>query len=409
MELNPTNMLKKILTYFNKLVLSKCARLVFNLFWRHTRYRFLNTNPFAIGHFVGDIDFFLKERELRLHNYRGVLLAPKHRVANPYILLCWKQSKNLLIIENQFCCYFLDYLRIFPESGFDCSNYQAINGRPAKGHLISKLWGERQPIISLHQSVLARGKVIFEKHFPMVDKTKIVLLHCRDSLFDRNTQNNNYHSQRYRNSTLRSYSEIINFLRDEHFTVVRIGDFERGPSEIQSFFDLMIFDEDTRRLLECYLSSIHRFFLGSMSGPFILAEVWKRPLFRLNCLPIENLRSSNAKSLSVPKVLRRNGNIIPISKIFSSGIYKFNTDQLYSEHEITYEENKAEDAMADFMDFYHTFIDGRKVDKVGADLSVQKLYRSIVPPDSFDYHSTGNVGSFHLKKMGLSNLKKNFC
>ena len=150
----------RILSVLNRLIFSQLARFVFLVCFDASKYRFLNTNTGAIGHLTLDVDCFLKERALGLHNYTGILLCPKNRAANNSLVDCWDSSQHLSIIRNNLICFLFDYLRVFKETSFDCSAYHALKDRPFEVFRVESLQDE-DPIIELSSSVERKGRDVF--------------------------------------------------------------------------------------------------------------------------------------------------------------------------------------------------------------------------------------------------------
>ena len=134
------NVIRRVLNLLNLHVVSKLSRIIFKIAISSDRYRFLDTNPSAIGHLASDVDCFLKEHELGHHSFKGILLSPKGTSANDSLLNCWELSPNIIVIKNRVYCYLLDYLRIFDDTGYACAPFQGLHGQPAKLFEITNLW-----------------------------------------------------------------------------------------------------------------------------------------------------------------------------------------------------------------------------------------------------------------------------
>lgn len=389
----------RFLNFTNRLIISRIARIIFNIFFRKTNYRFLNTNPNAIGHLTIDIDCFLKERELGNHQFNGIILCPKNKISNKYIVSCWEMSPFIKVIRNRLLCYVTDYLRIFDESSYDCSKYQATNNKPFVKYKIYRNWKARNPIIELPEEIEKKGKEIFGKYLTGLNTNKIVLFHSRDSLFDKSTGNHNFLIQKYRNSSVLSYLEILKFLKKENYLVIRIGDYYKECKYDEFYKRIDHLSQNDQRLLECYLAKYQLFFLGSNSGPFGLAAIWNKPAFRLNILPYGNLRSMSENFVSIPKILTKNNKKLSISEIFKKNIYLFNTDDYYNNHNIECQDIDGKYALEDFKIFYECFVLQKNQDKYLLKYkNVINKFKKFTRNNAADYFSTGNVGYKSLKK-----------
>lgn len=386
----------RLLNKINHLVLSKIVRFLFVSIFGRSNIRFLNINPAAIGHLSIDIDLFLKERKLGRHKVYGVLLAPKCNTCNQHLVLSFKLMDGIFVIQNRFVCYALDYLRVFDETSFNTSLYSGVYGQPSLQYEVINLWGERHPIMRMHNQTLEKGEKIFQRNFSHLVGKKIVLLHCRDNLFDESTANPNRNTQSHRNSSVASYKKIIEFLNQRDFAVIRIGEFNETNNTPIYENTLNVVAED-RRILECYLAYIHQFFLGSCSGPMGYSCIWQRPLFRLNCLPYESLRAPNTQSMSLPKILKLNDKTLTVRQIYANGFHEYRYDQSYKERNISFIENDPYEALEDFILFFKRFF---LKETINEDCSVaQKKFRELVPSDTFDYHAKSLVGPNLLNKI----------
>lgn len=389
----------KILALFNRHIFSKIARIVFLLCFDRSKYRFLDTNPAAIGHLTLDVDCFLKERALGLHTYTGILLCPKNKVANDSLVDCWDTSQHLWIIRNNFICFLCDYLRIFNDTRFDCSVYHALKGRPFEVFRVENLWNGRPPIIKLSSSVERKGRDVFNSLFPKYKGEKIALLHCRDSQYDKKTGNVNFFTQNHRNSNIESYDRILQFLKEKDFICIRIGDYSVEAKDGGKYTDISHLNKDQRVALECYLASIQSLFLGSSSGPGGYAIIWNKPLFALNILPYNNIRRATRNSVAIPKALEKDGKIISAAEIFSEGIYRFHYDSEYQEKAIQPLQNKPNEVFEDFLMFYEVYVEKNKEASVHETFSkINKKYKELVRDDAGDFYAQSQIGAHFMRE-----------
>lgn len=391
-----------VLNRLNLHVVSKLSRLICKIIISTEKYRFLNTNPSAIGHLASDVDCFLKEHELGHHSFKGILLSPKGTSANDFLLNCWELSPNLIIIRNRVCCYFLDYLRIFDDTSYDCSVFQGLHGQPAKLFDIANLWGEKAPVIQLTFDIQKKGKKLLKELIPDVDENKIVLLHSRDSHFDLSEGNPNQFTQNFRNSSINSFKSVVHYLKSRGFQVVRIGEYHDDSCETKEYFELKSLTVQERRLLECYLAKIQRLFLGSMSGPCTLAYIWNKPIFRVNCIPYEGLRAPTNLGVSIPKLLVQNEEVLPIKNIYQQGIHSFRLDKSYTDAGISLKMNDPKNVLNEFIPFFEVFVTGTAKLEDNFEMELQEKYARDIPKSNFDYAAKSFVATGYLKKLGVN-------
>ena len=396
----------RLLNYLNRRFISKISKFLFLLLFAKSGWRFLNTNPNAIGHFTIDIDCFLKAKALGLHNVKGIILCPPAKVSNKHLMKCWQMNQGLFFIENFIICYFLDYLRTFDETNYDLSDNSARNGQPAVQYKIVSAWGRRPPIIKMPPKMSRDGRLLLLKVCPGYKNQPIALIHCRDGKFDTKSENPNIKTQNYRNSDIRSYAKIINFLNKQGFLVIRIGEFEDKWDRSLGYPDLSGLTKKETSLLECYLASRHDLFVGSMSGPFGFACIWGKPIFRLNTLPYEGLRVPSTKAYALPKLLKKDGQVLSLATIFKNRFDRLVSDEEYAKNGLEVMPNDPTLALADFEVFYRDFIDQSHTLKNAIDDRLQDAYRQIVPKNTYDNFSSSFVGPTHLKLLGCRPMNK---
>ncbi len=387
------NYQKKVLAFSNRKLFGPLIRWSFIHLKLEQKYRFLNTNSAAIGHLCTDVDCFLREWKLRNFKFMGVLLANRKTVANRALVKIWKESPGLVVIESPIICYFFDYLRVYEESRYDCSKYCALDGQVAEVYKIRNSEKIDNVIISWPSNLLPRAQKLFKEVFPALDARDCVAFHSRDSMFDERTQNRNYDTQQYRNSDISSYNLIIAYLKERGCSVIRIGEYlEDSEEDIPCYLKIPKMGRFDRCLLELFIVSNCKLFLGSSSGASDMASIWGRPVFRLNTLPYSMLRPHYNAGMGIPKLLYSKGKILNAKDIFSRGYHWFRDDSQYLKNGIEVKVNDASDCIEDFTEFFEAFILGNKILESELMNSLQQFgYRDLCPPDSYDYHSKGLI------------------
>lgn len=391
---------KRFLNFINRNFIGPLMRKLYKISGIKNEYKVLNINSEAIGHYCLDVALFLIEKKLNRSKFRGVLLSPRGRVANEALSKLWSKYSALVVIENRFLCFLLEYLKYYDDTNYDCSSYSAVHGRNPKTHELFYSVNNETPLISWDQELLRKAHVIFKIKFPNVDQRRVIILHSRDSLFDKKTGNPNLTNQNHRNSQLESYKEIINYLNKLGYFVFRIGTYENDDNTFDiKYYKFCNLDSFEKELLEIYATSMCKLFLGSPSGPLNLAIIWRRPLFALNMLPYGELRQAPINSMVVPKLLKKNGKLLTIKEVFNNNYHLLNRDDDYLKHGIEWVPNSSNEIMDDFMDFFQAFV---KSDQVAISNLVnsreQKLYKNLSNSDSYDYNAIGLISKHYLLK-----------
>jgi putative glycosyltransferase (TIGR04372 family) len=393
---------KKILNYINRIFIGPLIRKLYKLSGMADRYKLLNINSAAIGHYTADVALFLQEKKLKKYNFIGVLLASRFTVSNEVLSKLWAKNPSLLVIESPILCFLLEYLKYYEDTNYDCSNYSAVIGRPPKSHSIFYEVDEDSPLISWDENLLSKAKILFEKNYSKIDINKIIVFHARDSYYDHALLNPNLITQSHRNSELSSYENIFFYLKSEGYSIFRIGEYLKNKKYDLDYHDLSNLKSFEKSLLEIYLTSVCQIFLGSASGPLNIAIIWRRPIFALNMLPYATLRQVPVNSMVVPKLLKQNGKLLSISEIFDRGYHLLNRDDDYVRAEIECISNSSADCFTDFQEFFHTFV---KKDQISTSILLkspeQIRYRGLCKPDSYDYSAKGLIPRHFLLKHGV--------
>jgi len=396
-------LLQRVSNILKKIFIGPTVSYLYRRLGLSVRYKILNTNAYSIGHLCVDIDCFLKEAHLNSFEFKGVLLADRKYCSNVFLCKLWSNSSSLIVVQSSLLCFLLDYLRIYPETSFDCSKYCALDGQPAAVYEIYSKYGYDNPIIKWDQSSLAEASKLFNREFPGLDISRVVVLHSRDSIYDRAVKNENIHTQNYRNSNISSFEKIIDFLNKNNYTIIRIGKYEDGsnvPKTIAIKSEGLTSYEE--QVLNVYLSSKCAMFIGSASGASNLASIWNVPVFLLNILPYALLRPHSRNSMAIPKLLKKKGRVLGAKEIFQKKFHWFRTDHLYEEADIEINANNSEDCIDDFKEFFRAFVDNNfEMEAILRNSEVKDLYHKHCTNDSYDYYASSLVPRCYFKKNNI--------
>lgn len=395
----------KALNYAKKFIFGPVIAFFFIVTGLNNKYKILNTNAYAIGHLCVDIDCFLKESFIYNFKFRGVLLADRNRCANSFLCKIWARNTRLLIIESPFLCCLLDYLRTYPKTSFDCSKYCALDHQPAEVYKVYKTYGYYHSVISWDKHLHNEASQLFNREFPGVDISKVVVLHSRDSVYDQTVKNENMNTQKYRNSSAESFISIVDFLNSMNYSVIRIGKYESAEQipNIKTIKSAQLSHYE-EQVLDVYLSSSCALFIGSASGASNLAAIWNVPIFLLNILPYALLRPHTRNSMAIPKLLKTNGRTLGANYVFENKFHWFRDDKKYDANGLDIVINKPEDCIDDFKDFFKAFVEkdpGMYEELKNSE--VQVAYNDICPTDSYDYYASSFVPRHFFKKYNLVN------
>lgn len=394
---------KRLLDFLNRKIFGPLVKVLYCIFLLNKKYKILNTNPAAIGHLCVDVDCFLREREVEKYSFIGVLIAPSKTAANRALLSIWKATPGLVVIENSIACYFLEYLKIYSSTSFDCSKYCANDGVPAEAYKYYNCLHKIKDNIIWPPKLLNQAEILFSQTFPDVQIEKVAVLHSRDSLYDEISNNANYKSQNYRNSSLESYHAILRYLFERNYITIRIGEYQ-NEMDTNKLMYLRILNKTKieKDLLELYISSKCAIFLGSASGASNMALIWGRPVFLINVLPYALLRPHGSNGMAIPKLLKNGNKILNAKEIFKNGYHWLRSDVQYNARNIKIQNNNSEDCLEDFCDFFEAFVcnnDQIKSKLINSSESIK--YKKTCLNNSYDFYAKSLIPRKFFKKFNI--------
>lgn len=359
----------------------------FRLFWVN-----------ALGHLVGEPDFFLREQLNSKNKYLAVIiLLPKGKVANSYYLKYLK--KDFKIITNNSICkllqpiLFLNINIINPDKYF--TNLNIKDPEQFKKNInnfdISKILNKTYPKLTLNltNDEKQECKNLIKK-FNLDKYDGYVTLHFRDYKYrnispgPRDTKN------------LDSYIETIEYLvKQKNYAVIRMGrgeEIEPFPKKIEGFFDYATseYKSDKNDIL---LVGNSRLYIGTNSGLAILSYKFRIPACFVNYVPFSK-SSWIPNSFYFPKIYKnkKTGHILTISELIRAPIFNSIEMEDYNNFEIV------ENSKDDILNFVKEYID--RIDKKYVDskevLLIREKFIDLISK-KFNY-GNNNISSYFLKK-----------
>ncbi len=158
------------------------------------------------------------------------------------------------------------------------------------------------PCLRLPDAWCRDGAAWLERH-GIAAHDRVCVFHCRESTFWTNLYNAFLNA---RNATLRAYLPALNFLLEQGFVVIRLGDRGMVPAPLshERFHDLSQ-AEGMPDWLDFYLCQRADLFLGTNSGPSGVASVFARPCLLTNWFPMNvHISQLNPQNLVMPKLVR---------------------------------------------------------------------------------------------------------
>lgn len=356
--------------------------------WRLLRL----TNVHRIGHLATEPDALLKEERLgHFPPRKGLLLAPRGRVANERLIDYW--ARYFDVVRSPAVCTLLGPLNRF---GFvrlreDLSRYVvAINGSADYVRLQGE-WAERPPLLELNGEDLERG----EKRLRELDVpagARFVCFHSRSVGYSPSDE----HLHDFRNSAVENYLGAARSLAERGIYCIRMADASGRP--LPAMPGVIDYAVSPLRAdwMDVFLCAKTHFFLGNTSGLAFVASVFGRPVALANLVPFSGAFPYAPRDLGIPKLLRREGRLLPFAEVLSSEIGDLRFSDDYARRGIETVENSA-DEIRDLALEMLGRLEGATVYSQ-EDERLQQRFRALFRPGHFSYASAGRVGRDFLRK-----------
>jgi len=190
-----------------------------------------------------------------------------------------------------------------------------------------------------------------DKNFNKLKNNNFLLFSCRDNSYKEKIhgKNLNYHS--YRNESLINYEKAFVLLKKQ-FNIVRFGSVANEKIKSDGIFDYS-FSEDRNEINDLWLMKNCYIYIGTGSGPDILAINYQKPIVHTNWLhPINMYCFHSPVNLIFKKIFDKKKNeYIPYKKLINKNntgvsgkpLGLLSTSQEYEENQLICEENSADE------------------------------------------------------------------
>jgi len=354
--------------------------------------KFLNVFVLRLGHLCLEPDCYIKEGILGKHpKYKAVILASVRTVANRHLLSYW--GKYFTIIRSPAACMFLRPLSENPFTVFNvyryCSSVNRSADYPSIQDAYQKLRG--RPVMVLEKTDHDRGWDLLQK-LGVPRGSWFVCIHCREEGYI------SREGQTYRNADIGNYLPAMAAVAERGGWVIRLGDASmKAVSLNKNFIDYAHLDIKSD-WMDVFLSAQCRFFLGSASGLYLLANIFGVPAGCANNAPASTVLTYAPYNVGIPMLMRRKGEerYISFKDVFNSPAADFRYDYLYSDAGIEAEQNTSDDIRGLAIEMLDRF-EGR-LEYSREDDRLQARFKSLLKPCHYSYGAVSRVGKDFLRK-----------
>lgn len=369
--------------------------------------RILNSNVFLANFNVNFyLDTYIKSMLLGWQPTKDIVVLlnaeAKEKIPNKPMFELWK--KYVKVIDEphgqKLVSSLAPYLLDDPTIAINIKG-QGIYAEYAKC-IVQKEWEkqERKPLIQLDKNDIEIGREMMS-NIGLPKDAWFVCVHVRDAGCKTGGYSNPDSVDSFRNADIDSYSDAIDAIIKRGGYAIRVGDPNMKPIKPKEGLIDYAYSDIRSPQLDIFLFSQCRFFIGTASGPIMLASVFGTPLVATNYAPLIN-RVHLGNSLTIYKLgYDRKENKFLTYRDAIAKVGKGFVSVNYESKDLSLIDNSAED-IASVTEEMIDILDGNKQYSV-EDNKLQDKIQSIY--DEFgDYHLSGRIGNAFLTKLERQGL-----
>lgn len=344
----------------------------------------------AIGHICLEPDCFLREKSLNKKiNYKGLILAPKNKIANKYFLNYLK--KHFIVISSPILCFLLSPLKKINYINHDISKYcMDIYSTAKQYELIAKTY-DKENFFNLTHIDQCIGYEILEK-IGIKKNDWFVTIHSRDPYY------RNLGNYTVRDSNIESYKKMIEYIISIGGFVLRMGSNKTEKLIINNKNFIDYANSNIRsEMMDIFLCAKSKIFIGTNSGLNNLPLLFKTPILYLNLVPLSQL-NSQPNSLGVPKLLRKkkDGKFLKFNEALQEPFGNSFFDKTFNDAGLEVIDNDS-DLILDCTIEALQRLNGSFVESQ-IDKNLQINFKSLLKPGHYGYGTSGIISTTFLRK-----------
>ncbi|MFC1665000.1 TIGR04372 family glycosyltransferase [Pseudomonadota bacterium] len=226
------------------------------------------------------------------------------------------------------------------------------------GHILEFLSQDRdihnrmyntQPHLTFSHREKMLGKGYIDKT-TLGNKAPYICFVARDSAYlDRIQPRRDWSYHSYRDSDIDNYVPAMEALVERGNNVFRMG-YEVKKALCSDNLKIIDYatNGDRTDFLDIYLAANCRFFVSNGTGIDDIAQIFRRPIVNVNCLPIEHVRSWNPNHISIFKKLwlRDEKRFMSFRETFETGAGRFERSEEYEQIGVDIVDNTSEEIAA---------------------------------------------------------------
>ena len=243
---------------------------------------------------------------------------------------------------------------------------------------------------------------------------KIVCLHVRDGGYKKD-----HERKSYRNSNILNYTELINYLIKKNYFVIRMGDKSSIKYNFSNNFFLDYAHSNINsRLMDIFLISECKFFVGTQSGILDLAYMFNKPVLTTNMCEMycSYPRKINDRGVFKKIKIKKTGQSLSLKDYIKMDYSKHNPE--IEQKDFFYVENTPKELYESIVEFENLYCSAKfslshsqnEINKLIKDTFRDKYYSNLLKTDKiFDKMENGKIALWIKSFKGSlceSNLKE---
>lgn len=309
--------------------------------------RFGSINTTRLGHMLIDVEMATAEKEcgFNTQHSRTIDLWYPWRsgvsTANSQLLRMWKRSVNIVPAVPFEGIAQLNGL--IPGGEVHKIPYRKGNRALSNFNDVHGALRTTQPHLKFTHKELDWCKTNL-RDLGINQSDKYVCVHVRtsDYLIERlGKENSSGHD--FRDAQIGDHFDAMIMLADRGYKVVRMGTESDSPLTI-SHPNLIDYANSGKRseLMDLYLPTRCDFFVGVLSGPSHIAQLFRKPLLLTNLVPLSRMMLSMDNFLFIPKsIVDKHGMQLSLREIVDSGLENLTETKDYERNELKVVDNSA--------------------------------------------------------------------
>lgn len=323
--------------------------------WRLIRFGKLYSA--RIGHFAGNTEVYLCERDAGLHDGTFDVFFHAQAIANLQLMKMWNRTVRVTSVATGTGLLIAALARRWPSWS---AHLVPLAGRDQD---VLDLVHATPPHLAFTAEEDARGRAGLEALGIPAD-ARTVCFAARDRAFlDRFAPGRSWQYHDFRDGDVRNYAAAVAEVAQRGYVGVRMGAAVAGslPDYGPRIVDYAV--KGRSEFMDIYLLSRCRFFVGDSAGLVMVPMVFRRPVVVVNYVPLNYVSSWGGRSIFIPKRLRNRdtGRDLTFGEILESGAGMYLYTEEYATAGLDVVENTAEEITAAVIEMDQR-IDGTWVD-----------------------------------------------